>query len=603
MDKIKEFWNEILENYKDQKTELLLMLLLIAAAIWLCVGEHSEETVAVNSIEAEQVTTDTDETEDDVEILMVEEMTESDQTETESETETELDEEAALELMRHYDRRRMAALGSDFIIPMAMPEGYVRPEYGEEATTAEESDAETGNKNGTESGSTQKDNESVSNRLQNENESETEQNRNGSGLENGHTQNENESETAKNRNGSGLENGHTQNEDESETAQNQNDSSLENGYTQNEDGSEIARNQNDGILENEHTQNENGSETAQNQNDGGTENDHTQNEDESETAQDQNDGSLENGHTQNENKSEAAQTQNSGKSENEMSQDADTTETTALRHVYTLADWGKLPGYGLRIPKDLVQEANPTAEEELENALIEKLASYDGDWSVYVKNLNTGSTITINDRPMKSASVMKLFILGTVYKAFESGDLQRTDEVVALMKDMIIYSSNDASNELLYRLGKSDYGRGIAKVNAFIQEYGFSDMTVEYNGFDNSATVMSAGNYNQVSAKDCGKLLEDIYRREWVSRSVSNEIEQMMLNQDTRYKIPAGLPDGVSCGNKSGEMDTTENDAAIIYADSCDYILVVLSSDWSSKDQAITRIKDISALVYQYLAG
>ena len=32
-------------------------------------------------------------------------------------------------------------------------------------------------------------------------------------------------------------------------------------------------------------------------------------------------------------------------------------------------------------------------------------------------------------------------------------------------------------------------------------------------------------------------------------------------------------------GNKTGEMDTTENDAAIIYGKYCDYILVVLSSD------------------------
>ena len=77
----------------------------------------------------------------------------------------------------------------------------------------------------------------------------------------------------------------------------------------------------------------------------------------------------------------------------------------------------------------------------------------------------------------------------------------------------------------------------------------------------------------------------------------------MMLNQNTRYKIPAGLPEGVLCGNKTGEMDSTQNDAAIVYSDACDYILVVLSSDWSSSDEAISRIQNISSEVYAYFNG
>lgn len=239
----------------------------------------------------------------------------------------------------------------------------------------------------------------------------------------------------------------------------------------------------------------------------------------------------------------------------------------------------------------------------LEQVLTGQLSEYEGEWSVYVKNLSTDDAFVLNDQPMKSASVMKLFIMGTVYKAFECGELERTEEIMSLMNKMISYSDNASSNELLSRLGSGSYADGIEKVNAFIKEYGFSDMTMEYNGFDDSATIMNPEHFNQVTAKDCGKLLEDIYRRIWVSRGVSNEIEDMLLAQQTRYKIPAGLPEGVLCGNKTGEMDATENDAAIIYAKDCDYILVVLSNGWSSKDQAITRIQSVSSLVYDYLNG
>jgi beta-lactamase class A len=236
----------------------------------------------------------------------------------------------------------------------------------------------------------------------------------------------------------------------------------------------------------------------------------------------------------------------------------------------------------------------------LQSILENRIQEYDGVWSVYVKNLKTDESIVIHDQAMKSASVMKLFVLGTVYQAIEDGVLERTEEVVRLMNNMISASDNDSTNQLLYKLGDSSYARGIEKVNAFIQSHGFSDMTIEYNGFNDANTVMDSEHYNQITAKDCGDLLEDIYRRVWVNRAASMEIETMMLNQQTRYKIPAGLPDGVLCGNKTGEMDTTENDAAIVYSPNCDYILVVLSSDWSSKDQAISRIASISQTVYEF---
>ncbi|MCD7737343.1 MAG: class A beta-lactamase-related serine hydrolase [Lachnospiraceae bacterium] len=256
-----------------------------------------------------------------------------------------------------------------------------------------------------------------------------------------------------------------------------------------------------------------------------------------------------------------------------------------------------------RLPIERAKRVHPWQQaktlEDLEETLRTAIAGYDGSWSVYVKNLNTDESFVINDQPMKSASVMKLFIMGAVYTAIEDGELERTDSIMSLMNAMITYSDNESSNQLLYILGNSSYADGIAKVNEFIQSHGYSEMTVEYNGFSNSATNTGNG-VNQVAAKDVGQLLEDIYRRTWMSRAVSNEMEEMLLAQNTRYKIPAGLPDGVICGNKSGEMSDTQNDAAIIYSDACDYILVVLSNGWSSTDSAISRISSISSMVYDF---
>lgn len=272
-------------------------------------------------------------------------------------------------------------------------------------------------------------------------------------------------------------------------------------------------------------------------------------------------------------------------------------EETAL-YAVKLQDWKQLRGYVL-LSEENSGRVKPLAI--LKTMLENELAGYDGEWSVYIKNLNTGETILINDRPMKSASVMKLFVMGAVYQAIGEGQIKYTDENRLRMNQMITESSNTAANEFLQQLGNGSYERGIAQVNAFIQENGFSEQTIEYNGFDDPATYTDSGHFNQVTAKDCGRMLEEIYRRSWMNRMVSNEIEEMLLAQKTRYKIAEGLPDGVLCGNKTGEMDTTENDAAIIYSDACDYILVVLSDGWSNKNQAISRISRLSQMTYNYL--
>ena len=201
---------------------------------------------------------------------------------------------------------------------------------------------------------------------------------------------------------------------------------------------------------------------------------------------------------------------------------------------------------------------------------------------------------------MRSASVMKLFIMETVYDAFDRGALPRNEDTVYLLRNMIINSSNDSSNRLLSLLGDGDLAAGVAKVNEFIRLRGFSEGTIEYNGFEDPAASLDPSHPNVIMAKDVGLLLSRVYNRTFLSRKVCNEIEQMMLDQATRYKIPRGLPEGVECGNKSGETDTIANDAAVIYGPTADYILVVLSNDWSNEDTANAQVAEISTAVYSF---
>lgn len=235
------------------------------------------------------------------------------------------------------------------------------------------------------------------------------------------------------------------------------------------------------------------------------------------------------------------------------------------------------------------------------------IGKYDGKWSIYIEDLRSNTSVTINDQAMKSASVMKLFIMETVYDSFASGELPRTADTVALLRDMISHSSNEAANRLLLLLGDGSYSDGIDRVNLFIRTHGYSAGTQEYNGFAAEETIVHPQHNNQITAKDVGTLLSRVYHRHFLSRTVCSEIEQMLLDQGTRYKIPKGIPGDapVQIGNKTGEMDVVQNDAAIIYGPDYDYILVVLSQDWEMgyKDKAMSGIQEVSARVYKYFSS
>lgn len=118
----------------------------------------------------------------------------------------------------------------------------------------------------------------------------------------------------------------------------------------------------------------------------------------------------------------------------------------------------------------------------LKKDLNEMIDTYEGSWSIYVKDLKSGISLTINDRPQDSASLIKLYIAGAVLEEIQSQELEETDTIDQLLSDMISLSDNEAANELVRYLSDShDHRDGMEKVNDFIEEHDFTD-THQYNG-------------------------------------------------------------------------------------------------------------------------
>ena len=235
----------------------------------------------------------------------------------------------------------------------------------------------------------------------------------------------------------------------------------------------------------------------------------------------------------------------------------------------------------------------------LKKDLNEMIDTYEGSWSIYVKDLKSGISLTINDQPQDSASLIKLYIAGAVLEKIQHQELEETETIDLLLSDMISLSDNEAANELVRYLSDShEHQDGMEKVNEFIEEHDFTD-TWQYNGLEDS-NLWYGDEVNITSAKDCGRFLEEIYDGDMVSHLASRQLEGYLLDQEITWKIPAGIPSDIKTANKTGEKDNTQNDASIVYTPYRDYIICVMATNLTDEDTAVENIRAVSAKVYGF---
>lgn len=243
---------------------------------------------------------------------------------------------------------------------------------------------------------------------------------------------------------------------------------------------------------------------------------------------------------------------------------------------------------------------NSMTWDQLEAELNDMIDGYSGEWSVYIKDLSNDEVISINDKPMDSASLIKLYIMGAVLEQINNGTLEETTSINTMLMDMIMVSDNTAANDLVKLLSPDrSHREGTEIVNSFAARHGFLS-TEQYNGLNDSSLVVTSNKTNHTSAKDCGEFLAAVYDGKLVSHLASRKMENMLMSQEITYKIPTGLPSGVISANKTGETDTVENDSAIIYSKGGDFILCLMSENWDDKNQAVSRLRALTKVTYRY---
>jgi len=228
-----------------------------------------------------------------------------------------------------------------------------------------------------------------------------------------------------------------------------------------------------------------------------------------------------------------------------------------------------------------------------------------------------------------AASTMKLPLLAAAYLRAERGDLDLDAEVPVhndfrsaldgspfrleqaddqddetwnrmggrqtlreLARHAIVKSGNLATNLLLEQVGPG----AVAEV---LSRAGCSADTILPRGIGD-AVARDAGLDNLVTAADLGLVMAAIADRRLAQPATCVAVEEVLLGQEHRDGIPAGLPSGTVVANKTGWVEGVTHDVALVRPlDRDPYVLAVCTTLAVPEETAHALIAAISSTVCQ----
>lgn len=295
---------------------------------------------------------------------------------------------------------------------------------------------------------------------------------------------------------------------------------------------------------------------------------------------------------------------------------------------------------GQSAPKVQAQTASTPDSSALRSQLLRIASQHDGKVALFAENLRTGDTVGIDeDKPVQTASVIKLTILFDAMEQVRAGTVRLDDPIVLRKQDqvggsgvlqlfdapltltlhdvlmlMITQSDNTAANLAIDKLG-------LDNINAETQRIGLKG-TWLYKKISKPATEAMPADQKlyglgKTTPREMADLLSHIYRCQFTQASQHPEISDDALCTDmmTLLRKQAwrdGLPRyleaknsaqaDAAMGNKTGSLDAVRNDVGLVSTKAGPVVLSIFTYDnadhgWSSDNDAEVTIAKLSKTI------
>jgi beta-lactamase class A len=264
-------------------------------------------------------------------------------------------------------------------------------------------------------------------------------------------------------------------------------------------------------------------------------------------------------------------------------------------------------------------------DKKLQANIEEAIRGFNGDIGIYIKNLRSGKTVSINaDTIFPTASIVKVPILIGIMDKIQRGELAYDSTLV--YKDSLLYEGEDIlgsfkNNEkillkkvLMLMLTTSDNtaslwlqslaGNG-TRINEILDSFGLVHTRVNSRtpGRENNRTQYGWG---QTTPKEMGIIFEKVYRNEIFSAAAC---DRMMRSLGRNYwdlnEAISQIPPYIEVFSKNGCVNAVRSEALLVNAPHNPYIFCIFTKNnkdtqWTHANEAWTMARKISLMLWKY---
>lgn len=244
----------------------------------------------------------------------------------------------------------------------------------------------------------------------------------------------------------------------------------------------------------------------------------------------------------------------------------------------------------------------------LKEVVEKSMEGTDGTYGIVIKNLKYDQSYYYNENhSFEAGSLYKLWVMLTAFDQIEKGKL-KAEEVLSQDIPTLNRKFNIASESAELTEG----GISLSVKNAMEQMITISHnyaalLLSERVRIFNVSDYLKAHGFHfsnigeppKTTPKDTALLLERIYKGELANPENTQKMLDLLKNQQLNDGLPKYLPKEVKVGHKTGDIGWFKHDAGIVFLESGDYIIVVMS-ETNSPISAQKRIAEISQAVYEY---
>ena len=271
----------------------------------------------------------------------------------------------------------------------------------------------------------------------------------------------------------------------------------------------------------------------------------------------------------------------------------------------------------------LVPAQAQKVNKKLQQQVQDMIAGFKGDVGIYVKDLHTGKTVSINaDSIFPTASMVKVPILIGIMDKLNKGELKYHQELT--YKDSLFYAGSDLlaslknnekvelSKVIMLMLTTSDNTASLwlqslagtgTRINQILDSIGYTATRVNSRTPGREAGRDQFG-WGQTSPKEMASIFEALANRDLMDTASSDKMLRLLGRNYWDEEALSQIPPDVFVASKNGAVNASRSEAMYVSGKNARYVFCICTKNnkdisWNSNNEGWELARKVSKLLWE----